>query len=219
MGQPVLLTQLRELQEMSNENCVEDCPSKSEMQAPPGCWSTTTEPMKSSPSRGARKKAGKNTADTSEGANVANEIAEELRTTVMLRSLPLSLTRDELVKILDHEGFARKYDFVYVPIEFTAGHGMGYAFVNMTSPEIARCLFLHFEGFSSWATPSDEICTVTWSNPLQGLAAHVQRYRDSPIMHRQVPEAWKPLLFVNNQRVRFPPPTKRLKAPKFKLPS
>ena len=32
-----------------------------------------------------------------------------------------------------------------------------------------------------------KVCRVTWSGPHQGLAAHVERYRNSPVMHR--PEA------------------------------
>jgi hypothetical protein len=182
------------------------------MQAPPGCWFTTADYTAS----GARSEYAQKGRFTNKGANVACEVAEDLRTTVMLRPLPPTFTRGLLVELLGTEGFAGMYDFIYLPVDFNSGNSLGYAFVNLTSPEVARCLWSHFDGFSGWKTPSDEVCTASWSDPHQGFAAHVQRYRDSPVMHPEVPEIWKPLIFANGHRVPFPPPTKKLKAPKLR---
>merc|ERR1719401_3357910 len=54
-----------------------------------------------------------------------------MRTTVMLRNLPFGITREILLAILDAEGFASRYDFVYLPIDFRAHHAAGYAFLNL----------------------------------------------------------------------------------------
>jgi len=40
-------------------------------------------------------------------------------TTVMMRNVPLSYTCDSLIDLLEFKGFAKWFDFVYVPINFT----------------------------------------------------------------------------------------------------
>merc|ERR1719362_2511002 len=109
---------------------------------------------------------------------------KESRTTLMLRNLPLDYTRDMLLHLLDMEGFAGKYDFVYLPVDFKTSFGLGYAFLNMVSPTDAVLLRTRLDGFNSWAVPSGKVCTVAWSAPLQGLEAHIERYRNSAVMQR-----------------------------------
>lgn len=139
-------------------------------------------------------------------------------TTVMLRNLPNRYTRDMLLQMLDSEGFIGRYTFVYLPIDFKTHSGLGYAFVDLVLPEDAVRLRERFEGFSRWAIQSEKICSVGWSAPAQqGLHAHVDRYRNSPVMHFSVSDEWKPAVFANGQRVPFPPPTRRLRAPNLRV--
>merc|ERR1712216_1112325 len=51
-------------------------------------------------------------------------------TTVMLRNLPNDYSRCMLVELPELKGFKRRFDFVYVPIDFEKSSGLGYAFVN-----------------------------------------------------------------------------------------
>lgn len=137
-------------------------------------------------------------------------------TTVMLRNLPNKYTRAMLLDMLNTEGFYSKFSFVYLPIDFKTHAGLGYAFVDLTSPSEAQRLRQHFEGFSRWVLTSDKVCTVSWSHPeQQGHAAHVERYRNSPVMHDSVPEDWKPALFVNGRHVPFPVPTRKIRPPRL----
>merc|ERR1719183_2274407 len=76
-------------------------------------------------------------------------------TTVMLRNLPNRYTRAMLLELLDEEGFAGRYNFVYLPIDFKTHCGLGYAFVDLHEPEVAEQLRQHFEGFSRWCMQSD----------------------------------------------------------------
>merc|ERR1712113_887226 len=48
------------------------------------------------------------------------------RTTAMLRNVPNNYTRDMLLASLDSEGFAGKYDFLYLPIDYATGAGLGF---------------------------------------------------------------------------------------------
>mmetsp|Transcript_67360 Transcript_67360/g.146804 ORF Transcript_67360/g.146804 Transcript_67360/m.146804 type:complete len:537 (-) Transcript_67360:362-1972(-) len=137
-------------------------------------------------------------------------------TTVMLRNLPNNYTRAMLLELFDCLGFIGLYDFVYVPIDFRSKASLGYAFVNLTSAEVAQRFWNCMSGFSSWVLPSRKVCGVSWSGPHQGYTAHVERYRNSPVMHQAVPDEYKPCVFVNGERVPFPAPTKKLRAPRVR---
>lgn len=138
------------------------------------------------------------------------------RTTVMLRNMPNDYTRSMLIELIDGEGFAGSYDFVYLPVDFNTMSGLGYAFVNLTTPVEAGRFWQHFEAFARWAIPSEKVCTLNWSSPHQGLESHIERYRNSPVMHEAVPDNCKPMLIINGVRIAFPPATKKVKAPRIR---
>mmetsp|Transcript_111527 Transcript_111527/g.279290 ORF Transcript_111527/g.279290 Transcript_111527/m.279290 type:complete len:407 (+) Transcript_111527:64-1284(+) len=136
------------------------------------------------------------------------------RTTVMLRNLPNNYTRAMLLDLIDSEGFAGKYDFLYLPIDFRTHAALGYAFINLVTPEDAVEFYNHLSGFSRWSLPSSKVCSAGWSHPHQGLEDHIARYRNSPLMHEAVPDSYRPILFSSGMRVDFPEPTKKIKPPR-----
>eukprot|EP00930_Biecheleria_cincta_P050188 TRINITY_DN3536_c0_g1_i1.p1 TRINITY_DN3536_c0_g1~~TRINITY_DN3536_c0_g1_i1.p1 ORF type:complete len:319 (+),score=60.47 TRINITY_DN3536_c0_g1_i1:62-958(+) len=138
---------------------------------------------------------------------------QKKRTTVMMKNIPNNYTRDMFLAMLDAEGFEGLYDFVYLPCDFNRDANLGYAFVNMTSTHAVEALWEAFDGFSNWALPTAKVCQVSWSGPHQGLAAHIERYRNSPVMHKTVRDCYKPMIFANGTRQPFPAPTKKIKAP------
>merc|ERR1711924_218982 len=101
------------------------------------------------------------------------------------------------------------------PIDFTSSALVGYAFVNFVSNEEANRFYSKFEGFHEWSLKSEKVSKVTWSQ-LQGLDGHIERYRNSPVMHPEVTEEKKPLLFKDGVIVEFPAPTKKLRQPHLK---
>merc|ERR1719352_1000286 len=144
---------------------------------------------------------------------------EEWRSTVMIRNMPNNYTREMLLELVDSMGFVGAYDLAYLPIDFQSQAGLGYAFINFVTVADAQLAFERFEGFSNWNVPSEKVCTVTWSSPTQGLEAHLERYRNSPVMHHSLADDWKPVLIQNGVRVQFPPPTKPIKTPKVRQQS
>eukprot|EP00438_Fugacium_kawagutii_P034564 Skav216757 [mRNA] locus=scaffold3303:12117:15736:- [translate_table: standard] len=82
----------------------------------------------------------------------------------MLRNLPNNYTRDMFLSLLDEEGLSGLYDFV-----------------NSAAVDKA---WKTFNGFDRWALPTAKVCQVGWSGPHQGFEAHVERYRNSPVMHK-----------------------------------
>jgi len=158
---------------------------------------------------------------TSEGSKAGRSadppMDDSQKTTIMLRNLPNDYTRQMLLDMLDGAGFCGKYDFVYLPIDFNRGAGLGYAFVNLMTHADAMEARTKFEGFADWKMSSQKVCTVAWGEPLQGYAAHVERYRDSPLMHETVPDEYKPALFKDGRRCNFPAPTKKnVRKPRIK---
>jgi hypothetical protein len=137
--------------------------------------------------------------------------------TVMLRNIPNSYTQNMLLQLLEDQGFRGLYDFVYLPMDFRNGVNLGYAFVNLTQHSEALKFMNAFGGLCSWKVESTKICEVSWAHPHQGLLEHVERYRNSPVMHPRMPDEYKPMVFCDGVRVAFPGPTKAIKAPKLRL--
>jgi len=132
----------------------------------------------------------------------------------MLRNLPRLCRRDDLLRVVDARGFSGKYDSVYCPIDFRSNFAMGYAFINLVSPQDAFIFRAAFDGFSDWGVPNCTVCSAAWSSPHQGLECHIDRYRNSPLMHESVPEAYRPMIFRGGKPVEFPAPTRRIKPPR-----
>jgi len=158
--------------------------------------------------------AGKAASRAQAGASL---VPEAEKTTVLLRNLPKDYTRTQLIELLEDEGFDGTFDFVYVPMDFSSEASLGYAFVNFTAPGDARRCWEMFDGLAEWGRPGENrACEVMWAEPCQGLAAHVERYRSSPVMHASVPDEWKPAIFQSGVRMPFPPPLKAVSAPKVR---
>jgi len=138
------------------------------------------------------------------------------KTTVMMRNLPNNYSRTMLLELMDSEGFGGAYDFIYLPIDFISSASFGYAFINLVSPEEADRFREHFQNFSRWSVPSEKVCDVTWSEVHQGLVAHIDRYRSSPVMHADMPDECKPAVFSNGVRASFPLPLKKIRAPRIR---
>eukprot|EP00931_Biecheleriopsis_adriatica_P008164 TRINITY_DN10938_c0_g1_i1.p1 TRINITY_DN10938_c0_g1~~TRINITY_DN10938_c0_g1_i1.p1 ORF type:complete len:309 (-),score=63.15 TRINITY_DN10938_c0_g1_i1:238-1164(-) len=140
----------------------------------------------------------------------------EGRTTVMLRNVPADYSRAMLMELLDVEGFTGTYDFLYLPIQFASNKGFGYAFINFVDSAVTVSFWAHFQGFSRWGVDTDRVAEVTWSWKHQGLTQHIERYRNSPVMHDSMPDVCKPIVLCNGVRVTFPRPTKRIQQPRMR---
>eukprot|EP00928_Gymnodinium_smaydae_P061180 TRINITY_DN45331_c0_g1_i1.p1 TRINITY_DN45331_c0_g1~~TRINITY_DN45331_c0_g1_i1.p1 ORF type:complete len:429 (+),score=62.64 TRINITY_DN45331_c0_g1_i1:49-1287(+) len=167
-------------------------------------------------SSGGATPAGDMTHAHSLGQDEDPENVPDTHTTVMLRNIPNRYTQSMLLSLLEEHSFANRYDFVYLPMDFRNGVNLGYAFVNLLTHEDAKRLMNRFQGFNSWFLDSAKVCETSWARPIQGLLEHVERYRNSPVMHSSMPDEYKPMVFQNGERVPFPPPTKAIRAPKLR---
>jgi len=140
--------------------------------------------------------------------------ARHLPTTVVMQNIPNNMKRDMLLDLINAEGFKGSYDFVYLPLDFKGMVGLGYSFINFIDFEEAVRFQEHFSGFCSWSVKSNKVCEVTWSKSLQGKDAHIERYRNSPLMHESMADGCKPVVYKDGERIAFPEPTKRIRAPR-----
>ncbi|CAK9103881.1 Meiosis protein mei2 [Durusdinium trenchii] len=152
----------------------------------------------------------------SSGGDLPQQVEVRGATTVMMRNIPSEFTGATLLTLLNRHGFKGSYDLVYLPMDYNNKVGFGYAFINFVDSSWAKTFRGAFEGFTDWGLVSDKVCEVCWSNVLQGVAAHIERYRNSPVMHPMVPETFKPMLFVEGEKVPFPAPTKTIRPPRLR---
>jgi len=150
-------------------------------------------------------------------SSLEEKVVQEWRTTVMLRNLPNNYTRSMLLQHIDEKGYGGLYDFFYLPIDFKSQACLGYAFMNLHSPDDACRLMADFDGFANWLIPTRKRCMVGWSNPHQGLQSNIERYKNSPVMHKDVPDAYKPCFFDSHgKRTAFPTATKKVRCPRVR---
>jgi len=141
-------------------------------------------------------------------------------TTIMLRNVPRALTRTMLLAELETQGFAGKFDFVYLPVDFEdstqCGQNFGHAFINFVCPLFAAQARECFSGFTAWVVKYEKPCDAVWREQCQGLTAHIAKYRNSALMHESVPDENKPVMFVDGIRQPFPSQTQPIQAPKMR---
>jgi RNA recognition motif-containing protein len=137
------------------------------------------------------------------------------RTSLLLKNLPNNISRQGLMELFDSLGFKGCYNFLYMPMDFERGANLGYAFLNLTSGLQGERFARLFQGFSAWPSKfsSKKVTEIQWNTAQRGVADHIERYRNSPLFHRSVPEEWRPLLLRNGVPVAFPPPTRILRKP------
>merc|ERR1719491_341257 len=143
-------------------------------------------------------------------------IDESARTTVMLRNLPCKLTRALLIGMLERKGFGEALSFLYLPIDFRKKTALGYAFVDLVHEQLVDAFWGAFDGIAEWPIPSENVCSVSWCDPHQGPEAHIERYRNSPVMHDSVPDSYKPVLLKDGRRIPFPKPTQGIRFPRLR---
>jgi len=146
----------------------------------------------------------------------SEDMAITERTTVVLRNVPNKYTQQGLLDLFEANGFTKDtLDFVYMPMDFRNKINLGYCFINFVSHADADGFMARFEKFNQWGSNSTKMAEVQWCQ-VQGLAAHIDRWRNSAVMHASVPDEFKPSLWREGVRVSFPIALDDLEAPKFR---
>eukprot|EP00937_MAST-01D_sp_MAST-1D-sp2_P001845 g1845.t1 len=118
----------------------------------------------------------------------------EHRTSLMIRNVPNRLTRSMLVSRLDAK-FKGKYDFLYLPIDFSNRCNMGYAFINIIDHADVEPFCREFDGFKWKFMSSGKVCRIAYA-VVQGKAAMVAKFRNSGVMKKE--KSFRPLVYFSS---------------------
>lgn len=140
-------------------------------------------------------------------------------TTVIVRNICQRYTRAQLLDLLERKGLRLSCDFLYLPVDFSSGKTLGYAFLNFVSNDWAEFCHNVLNGERDAASGEGDDASggmalkVAWMSAQQGLAANIRRYKNSSVMHGSVPDEYKPVLFAKGEAIPFPAPTRNIRCP------
>jgi hypothetical protein len=108
----------------------------------------------------------------------ARRSSEELRhassvvvTTLTINSVPIGVGKHQLLDLLDQTGFKGRYDYLYLPCNYSEGTNRGHAFIDLCTPQDAEDFFAAWHGARlDGSLLSISVCTE------QGFRACVARW-------------------------------------------
>ena len=116
------------------------------------------------------------------------------RTTLMLKNIPNKYTQRMLLAAIDdHAGLRGSYDFFYLPIDFKNRCNVGYAFINMVSPDKVVTFHEAFAGNRWERFHSEKVASVTYAR-IQGKNAMIQHFANSSLLMED--KRCRPILFT-----------------------
>ncbi|MCO5614668.1 hypothetical protein L7F22_068952 [Adiantum nelumboides] len=116
---------------------------------------------------------------------------EDSRTTLMIKNIPNKYTSKMLLAAID-ENHRGMYDFLYLPIDFKNKCNVGYAFINMTSPNHIISIYQAFNGKKWEKFNSEKVASLAYAR-IQGKAALVAHFQNSSLMNED--KRCRPILF------------------------
>lgn len=143
-------------------------------------------------------------------------VAHDNRTTLIVKNLPEGCTHNELRRMLDEVGLGGMYNFIYIPFDFKKSAILRYGFVNFEQNEQAVKATAILDGFSGFVVDGEKGFEVEWGDAQQSFHSNIERYRNSPVMHGSVSDAYKPVIFERGERIAFPAPTQVVKPLKLR---
>lgn len=117
--------------------------------------------------------------------------------TLMLRNIPNTFSRDQVVEEIRQRGLLSGINFLYVPGDSRKKRSVGYCFINVTSFAAADRLHEAFQGL----TLGKRICRVALGN-VQGLKANIEAYYNNVRSDGE----FQPLLLKDGVPLQFPVP-------------
>jgi RNA recognition motif-containing protein len=111
-------------------------------------------------------------------------------TTVMIRNVPQGFSQDELIALFKSLGY--RFNYFYCPVDFRTRRNLGYLFIDLIAPEMARDFIIKFHGYPLPFYRSDRLCVASWAR-MQGWFLNVEHYKKSSVMN--LGREFRPRLF------------------------
>eukprot|EP01116_Phalansterium_solitarium_P016143 TRINITY_DN3681_c0_g1_i3.p1 TRINITY_DN3681_c0_g1~~TRINITY_DN3681_c0_g1_i3.p1 ORF type:complete len:1149 (+),score=205.66 TRINITY_DN3681_c0_g1_i3:190-3636(+) len=122
-----------------------------------------------------------------------NKVAsgEDIRSTIMIRNIPNKYSQKMLLSAVD-ENFKGCYDFFYLPIDFKNKCNVGYAFINITSPDAIIRFYSEFNNKKWERFNSEKVCEIAYAR-IQGKNSLISHFQNSSLMSED--KKCRPIIF------------------------
>ncbi|KAF9582188.1 hypothetical protein BGW38_000530 [Lunasporangiospora selenospora] len=130
-------------------------------------------------------------------------VANNTRTTFMIRNIPNKYTQQMLLDLLNKTHFGQ-FDFLYLRMDFKNKCNVGYAFINFINVEVVPTFTKEHVGKRWPKFNSEKICTLSYAK-VQGREALIEKFRNSCVMDED--PSYRPLIFyTSGPKVGLPEP-------------
>ncbi|KAJ4894833.1 Protein MEI2-like 5 [Raphanus sativus] len=116
---------------------------------------------------------------------------EDSRTTLVIKNIPNKYTSKMLLAVIDEKNQG-SYDFLYLPIDFKNKCNVGYAFINMRSPDLIIPFYEAFNGKKWEKFSSEKVASLAYAR-IQGKAALISHFQNSSLMNVDI--GCRPIIF------------------------
>ncbi|KAF8107824.1 hypothetical protein N665_0116s0031 [Sinapis alba] len=116
---------------------------------------------------------------------------EDSRTTLMIKNIPNKYTSKMLLAAIDEKNQGT-YNFLYLPIDFKNKCNVGYAFINMLSPDLIIPFYEAFNGKKWDKFNSEKVASLAYAR-IQGKAALIAHFQNSSLMNEDM--RCRPIIF------------------------
>jgi hypothetical protein len=104
----------------------------------------------------------------------------------MIKNIPIKFSNSDVLEIINKK-FAKKFDYFYLPKDLRTQVGVGFAFINMTSPFYIIDFFLEFNCVK-WSEKvencnSNKLCQIIYAN-MQGIEEIKQEQCNKIVMKK-----------------------------------
>jgi RNA recognition motif-containing protein len=112
-------------------------------------------------------------------------MVEEEVYTVMVRNIPCSCKRQEVLDAIEEVGFKDRYEFFYLPTRYSKY--LGYAFIGFPDPRTTKEFTEAMTGYRFRSRSSQKVISVVPAH-IQGLGNNMRHFQDLYVMRtRHVP--------------------------------
>ncbi|KAJ0228791.1 Protein MEI2-like 5, partial [Hirschfeldia incana] len=116
---------------------------------------------------------------------------DDSRTTLMIKNIPNKYTSKMLLAAIDEKNQGT-YNFLYLPIDFKNKCNVGYAFINMLSPELIIPFYEAFNGKKWEKFNSEKVASLAYAR-IQGKTALIAHFQNSSLMNEDM--RCRPIIF------------------------
>ncbi|ESQ33930.1 hypothetical protein EUTSA_v10006838mg [Eutrema salsugineum] len=116
---------------------------------------------------------------------------EDPRTTLMIKNIPNKYTSKMLLAAIDEKNQGT-YNFLYLPIDFKNKCNVGYAFINMLSPDLIIPFYEAFNGKKWEKFNSEKVASLAYAR-IQGKSALIAHFQNSSLMNEDM--RCRPIIF------------------------